>query len=108
MADSLRPPQYLRKAKFVNGTGRTVVVKVSFGSNAEEVCVIEDGAYAEVERNIDHGTWLAVDPIRTIVVDADGSESLPIDVSVGGVEIHEYKLHLAGDRIVVQKCLIEG
>eukprot|EP00927_Polykrikos_kofoidii_P016480 TRINITY_DN1746_c0_g1_i1.p1 TRINITY_DN1746_c0_g1~~TRINITY_DN1746_c0_g1_i1.p1 ORF type:complete len:108 (+),score=22.24 TRINITY_DN1746_c0_g1_i1:70-393(+) len=107
MVDSLRPPQYLRKAKFVNGTGRTVVVKVSFGSNAEEDYVIEDGASAEVERSVDHGAWSAVDPIKTIVVDADGS-AFPIDVSVGGVEIHEYTLHLLGDRIVVQKRLIEG
>uniref|UniRef100_A0A7S2MX12 Uncharacterized protein n=1 Tax=Alexandrium andersonii TaxID=327968 RepID=A0A7S2MX12_9DINO len=90
------PPQYLRRATFENSAGKPVEVVLKFQSGEEQTKAVEAGASVEVEKEIDHGSWQAVDAIESICLKAEGHADCAVSVEVSGVEVHKYTVSLAG------------
>ncbi|MFM7857885.1 MAG: hypothetical protein ACKO96_39680, partial [Flammeovirgaceae bacterium] len=79
-----RPPRYVRALNLNNVTGNTVKVAVHFQSGASETYEIAASGTVTAEKQINHGSWNAVDPVLRAQIE-DVNALLAFDPQ--GVEI---------------------
>ena len=67
------PPNYVRSVDVTNQTGNHVTLHATFQSKHQQSYGLAVGQKFHVERDINHGTWTAVDPI--VLLTALGSNN---------------------------------
>merc|ERR1712168_1395980 len=87
------PPTYVRSAVFANNLGRPITIEVTLESQKIETHAVQAGASVNVEGEIDHGSWKAVDPITSFKVmsASNGEKVVPVS-SPFGIQRHRYEV----------------
>ena len=91
MAQEQLPPNYVKLVNMINKMAIPANVKLTFQSGEIEDHILAAGAEHKYEREINHGTWTAVDPISKIEVTA-GTLTTTEKMVATGVEIRNYTI----------------
>jgi hypothetical protein len=87
----MRPPQYVRAINFTNSSNGTIVVSCSHQSGEFTNIELSANATQTVEREIDHGSWTAVDPILSFSATGNNLAHQSV-LAPQGVEIHNVNI----------------
>ena len=91
MAQGCPTPNYVRAVILLNNMAILCNVKLTFQSGAIEDHILHPGEDHKYERDINHGTWTAVDPITELEVTA-GTLTNTEKMVATGVEIRSYTI----------------
>jgi hypothetical protein len=84
-----RPPSYARAVNLNNTTASTVKVVVHFQSGDSETYEIAANASVKAEKEINHGSWTAVDPVLRAEI---AEHNALLAIVAQGVQILTYNI----------------
>ncbi len=91
-----RPPKYIRALHVTNSTNGPVTLNVKYQSGQEEIIELAPNKTQTVEKDINMGSWTAVDPITAVTANYGNLErALTLDAQ--GVEVRTYTIVEEGE-----------
>jgi hypothetical protein len=97
------PPKYVRAIHITNSTKGQVILHVKFQSEFQETVELNQNEKKTVEKEINMGSWTAVDPISDVTV-TYGNLQKELTLDPQGVEIRTYNIVEEGETFEVVRA----
>jgi|JI6StandDraft_1071083.scaffolds.fasta_scaffold46201_1 hypothetical protein len=89
------PPRYIRAINFENNGVNNVTVTATFETAGTLTLPIAPNGTTTIEKEVNHGSWTAVDQVQSFSVNVNGNVSNFTDAPEG-VEIRTYNISADG------------
>lgn len=103
MECGMMPPKYVRAVKISNQSNSNIIVTAYFKSGININYEIPINSTIDIEKGVEHDSYVTVDPI--IRIEAKNKSSLleSIEFFPKGVEIHEYNLIEKDNKLLFER-----